>query len=297
MKPNTIVFAMILTAAMTATIPIERAYAVDVSVQNQLRDAELEGRIYASYALNRHLNPFEFKVDVSGDSAAINGTVTEAVDKDLAEQIALSIPGIKRVENQIIVDENFKPNPRASSDRSFSEIVSDATITASVKSKLLWNNNTRNMNPHVATRSGVVVLTGTAGSGADRDLAGYLAQNTDGVRAVENRLRALAPNDSAATAQATAGKPSESASEKIADSWISTKVKSSFLYSKYVSASDIKVDTVNGVVMLSGQVASDNEKEMAISIAKNIRGVRKIDADDLVVNHQIRQTADNAPKR
>ena len=41
------------------------------------------------------------------------------------------------------------------------------------------------------------------------------------------------------------------------------------------------METTNGVVSLSGTVASDAERDLAISTAKGIKGVKEVAADGL----------------
>ena len=51
---------------------------------------------------------------------------------------------------------------------------------------------------------------------------------------------------------------------------------------KGVPGSDIKVETNKGVVSLSSDVAiTDAQKEMAVAIAKKIKGVQAVSADGL----------------
>lgn len=65
---------------------------------------------------------------------------------------------------------------------------SDTAITTAVKSKLLANSSTSGMDIHVETNHGVVTLSGTVGSDAEKDLAERIARNTDGVNDVTNDL-------------------------------------------------------------------------------------------------------------
>ncbi|MFS8137305.1 MAG: BON domain-containing protein [Thermomonas sp.] len=71
--------------------------------------------------------------------------------------------------------------------------------------------------------------------------------------------------------------------DKAADAWITTKVKSDFGTTKGVSATDISVTTNDGVVMLSGNVASAAEKKHAKKIAMHVKGVKSVDATGLMV--------------
>jgi hyperosmotically inducible protein len=71
--------------------------------------------------------------------------------------------------------------------------------------------------------------------------------------------------------------------DKVADGWITTKVKSEFAASKRVQGSDISVDTADGVVSLAGTVASASERSEAIRIARGVKGVKRVNANGLVV--------------
>jgi len=72
------------------------------------------------------------------------------------------------------------------------------------------------------------------------------------------------------------------ATEATSDTWITTKVKADLMTEKGVPGSDIKVETNKGVVSLSSDVAvTDSQKEMAVAIAKKIKGVQAVSADGL----------------
>ncbi len=73
----------------------------------------------------------------------------------------------------------------------------------------------------------------------------------------------------------------QKAEEAVSDTWITSKVKSTFLADKNLSGMDIKVETKKGVVALSGMVKTDAERDLAIETAKNIKGVTAVSADGL----------------
>lgn len=89
------------------------------------------------------------------------------------------------------------------------------------------------------------------------------------------------------------GRGMESAQEKITDTWITAKVKSLFMYSKYVAANDIKVETADGVVMLSGNVDTENARDTAIELARSVHGVRKVNSNDLQVHNGDQAAGEN----
>jgi len=62
----------------------------------------------------------------------------------------------------------------------------------------------------------------------------------------------------------------------IDDAAISTTVKAKMVEDKNVDAAAIKVDTLNGEVMLSGFAKSSVEKNTAESIAMKVHGVKSV---------------------
>ncbi|TYT26991.1 BON domain-containing protein [Luteimonas viscosa] len=71
--------------------------------------------------------------------------------------------------------------------------------------------------------------------------------------------------------------------QPVDDTWITTKVKSSLLADNDVSGLAIDVETVNGVVALSGQVESQAQIDHATRIARDIEGVTNVDTTGLTV--------------
>ena len=60
------------------------------------------------------------------------------------------------------------------------------------------------------------------------------------------------------------------------DTSITSSVKARFVNNKDVDASSIKVETLNGTVMLSGFAKNSLERTTAESIARNVNGVRTV---------------------
>jgi osmotically-inducible protein OsmY len=265
------------TAGLIGLAPFS-AFAADGEMTRELSEARQEGSIWTAFALNRHLNPFTIDVDVENGSAKLTGKVETEVDRDLAEQIALGIEGVKKVDNQLTLDPAFEA--KASSEPNLSQRFDDATLVATVKSKLLWNSNTEGLDINVNAANGTVSLTGNAQSAEAKELAGRLAANTDGVREVNNLLSVSGTDSSAAKAQNAA----DDVGVAVSDAWITSKVKSSFIYSRNLDGLNISVDTQKGMVSLSGSVLSNAEKQLAVETARNIRGVRGVDADALRID-------------
>jgi hyperosmotically inducible protein len=60
------------------------------------------------------------------------------------------------------------------------------------------------------------------------------------------------------------------------DTAITTSVKARFVDNKDVDATSIRVETLNGTVMLSGFAKSATEKSTAESIARGVNGVKSV---------------------
>ena len=70
------------------------------------------------------------------------------------------------------------------------------------------------------------------------------------------------------------------------DTGITSSVKSKMAADDKVKASEINVDTHNHVVTLNGTVGSNAEKERAVMIARNTKGVNSV-VDDLTVGRPV----------
>jgi hyperosmotically inducible protein len=61
------------------------------------------------------------------------------------------------------------------------------------------------------------------------------------------------------------------------DSWITTKVKSDMVADKDVSARNISVNTLKGVVTLTGTTPTAQESYRAAQIARDVSGVKAVE--------------------
>jgi hyperosmotically inducible periplasmic protein len=68
----------------------------------------------------------------------------------------------------------------------------------------------------------------------------------------------------------------ESVGAYIDDATITTQLKSRFVENKAVDAASIKVETLNGAVMLSGFAKSASERNTAEAIARDVNGVKSV---------------------
>lgn len=126
----------------------------------------------------------------------------------------------------------------------------------------MWSAFSEGINTEVSTNFAVVTLAGTAESDEKKAQAEMLAINTRGVKSVDNQL-VIEPVIKATT---NPKDETSSTSQTISDTWITTKVKSSFLMSINIHSRDISVSTEQGVVTLSGEIHSGIEHALAVPL-------------------------------
>ena len=270
---------LLLTSSIALALASGAAGAASQSISQDVIDARQETQIWTTYALNPYLRANDLQVSVTKGKATLRGSVEEGINKELAEEIALGVLGVKEVNNEIKVAGDYVA-PDKSQARSYGEAIDDSTITAVVKSKLTWSKYTSGLTTKVVTKSGRVILTGSADSAESKELAGRLALNSRGVTAVDNQLLVSGAKPTLAD---HAQQSAHTAGHEVADTWITTKVKSTFMYSSNVDGSEIDVSTSAGVVTLSGKVDSGAERLLAIELAKNVLGVKSVSYAGLTI--------------
>lgn len=164
---------------------------------------------------------------------------------------------------------------------------SDTWITTKVKTALATMQGVDNSAVHVETNNGVVMLTGTASSQASVNAMKNAAMNVKGVTRVDTSGLHVGGSAMAGTS-ASASSAGMSAGmgnshNPVSDTWISTKVMAKLHTIDGLDNSDLHVETNDGVVMLTGSVASDTKKDMAVAAVKSIQGVKSVDTSDLKV--------------
>lgn len=164
----------------------------DRSSEQMVSDSWLDGKLESALLFNDQLNSFAIDTEVTNGVAYLSGAVESEIDIDLAGEVAKSVEGITKVENDLVVD--AKATDKAKSSESYQQqskwrqSVDNATLTASIKSKLLLNEHTDGLDMNVDSMNGVVTLTGTVNSEEESELAEQIAKNAKGSHEVKNRL-------------------------------------------------------------------------------------------------------------
>jgi hyperosmotically inducible protein len=148
------------------------------------------------------------------------------------------------------------------------EFVDDSVITAKLKTALVADPMTKARQIEVNTFRGDVQLSGFVDTAQSKSRAEQLARNIQGVTNVSNDLE-VRPTDT-------------SLKVTVDDSIVTTKVKAALIGDSQVKERQIKVDTLRGVVQLSGFVDSMAERHEATKVAAAVAGVRDVHNDLLI---------------
>ena len=116
---------------------------------------------------------------------------TSVAQKDLTTEYAKDVEGVKNVKNEMtVLTAAMKPGEKTMGEKmdAMSESIDDASITALVKTTLLYHRSTSALNTTVETKEGVVTLGGKARNAAEKDLATKLVSDVHGVKRVVNNM-------------------------------------------------------------------------------------------------------------
>ena len=84
------------------------------------------------------------------------------------------------------------------------------------------------------------------------------------------------------------------AGNKLADSWLTTKIQAQFFADDDVKSRYINVTSRDGVVTLKGFVGSDDARRQVLEIARNTDGVKEIDDRQLLVGRPVTESFEAA---
>lgn len=180
----------------------------------------------------------------------------------------------------------------------------DAGITTRIKTEFARDDTVKASQINVDTKDHIVTLSGKVDSEEAKTRAVEIARGTEGVRDVVDNLTwtsaqsgtAVNPpagtdtnppagtNPSGGTDQTSAGQTAQNApgSQPTSDAAITAAVKNNLMADTAVGASNINVNTKDGVVSLTGSVKNQAEKDNAVRIARQTNGVRDVQ-DNLTI--------------
>ena len=163
------------------------------SWENESKDAWIDGKAETVLLMNTNLNNFDINTDVKNGKVVLTGKVNSELDKELAEELVLSLDGVTDVDNSLTVvksmDTEDKNNDMMDDD---DNDLTDAKITTVITTRFLFDSEVGGTDIDVDTDNGVVILNGSVESEAEKQLAVKIAKNAEDVRDVVDKLAIVA---------------------------------------------------------------------------------------------------------
>ena len=169
-------------AGLPGVLRVDNQLAVAAEQPTEHSDRWITMKVKTVLAFHKNVSASATEVETRDGVVTLSGSAGSAVKKQLTAEYAKDVDGVKEVRNDLVVP-GARPAPETVGER-----VDDASITAQVKTTLLFSKSTHALATKVRTRDGVVTLHGKAGSAAERDLATRIAEDINGVKRVDNLM-------------------------------------------------------------------------------------------------------------
>ena len=196
-------------AGLPGVTSIDNKLEVKGEIPAKYSDAWLITKVKSTLLFHRNVNASGTEVLAKDGIVTLRGEATSSAQKDLATEYAKDVDGVKSVNNEMtILPAPMKPGETTMGEKmdamgdkmksggkkmgkkmeAMGESIDDASITAMAKSTLLYHRSTSGLNTKVATKEGVVMLTGKAKNAAEKDLATKFVSDVYGVKMVVNNM-------------------------------------------------------------------------------------------------------------
>ncbi len=220
-------------------------------------DRDIEASAKQSHVFKKYLQDDDIRIESKDGAVIMTGIVSNKYRKTLAEETVTNLPGVKSVDNRL----ELKAAPPMAK--------TDAWVLDNVVATLLFHRSVSPTTTQIDVKDGIVTLKGEASSQAQKELTTEYAMDVDGVKDVKNEMTVAQAQEKAQDAKQTLG-------ETIDDASITTQVKMTLLYHRSTSALKTKVETVDGVVTLTGEAKNTAEVNLATKLASDVNGVKEV---------------------
>jgi hyperosmotically inducible protein len=143
----------------------------------RVADLEIQTLLTDALSKNTDLAENHIATQVKGRTVTLTGAVQTTHQKYAAEQIAWQVPGVQGLTNNLAVSD-AQATPESPDDKLARRVEFELYSTKALPLK----------NVQIHASNGVVTLTGTVSSRAEKLLAEKTAKSVEGVRAVVNSL-------------------------------------------------------------------------------------------------------------
>jgi hyperosmotically inducible protein len=148
---------------------------IGTAIDDNVIKAEVKSALFA----DPDVKAFDLKVDARRGEVQLSGFVDNQAEIDRAISLARNVEGVTSIDNKVTLKTGMA---------SIGNKVDDSITTATVKSALLADSSVHGLQIGVATRKGVVQLSGFVDNRTQAERAVAIARGTDGVVDVSNEM-------------------------------------------------------------------------------------------------------------
>ena len=160
-------------------------------VPDKKSDAWLITKVKTTLLFHKNVNAIGTEIFAKNGVITLRGKASSAAQKDLTTEYVKDVEGVQMVKNEMKVPSaGIETNKKTMATNMDTVAVSidDVSISALVKTTLLYHRSTSALKTTVETKDGVVQLGGKAKTAAEKDLAGKFASDVNGVQKVINNI-------------------------------------------------------------------------------------------------------------
>ena len=236
---------------------------------NEVSDEKLAEQVSTVLERDKALSTSDIDVkSVNKGVVLLSGDAKTLSAHYRAIEDARAVPGVRQVASEIrspdeLADAEIWEGPEpAAQTEDMKASASDAWITTKVKVRLMAEPGLSPLGVNVDTRAGVVTLFGTVPTSALKESATAQTRSVDGVKGVENELQ-IVPESVAKRVEAQ-------------DDQVLAAVRERLQSRDTLEDADIDVAVENGVVRLTGTVATQRDRLTALTLARGTDGVGSV---------------------
>ena len=169
-------------ASLSGVKTVDNRLEVKGPLAAENSDAWLVTKVKTTLLFHSSVSASATEVNAKDGIVTLRGDAASQAQKDLTTEYAKDVDGVKDVKNEMVV---AKPSKQT---QTTGDKIDDASITGLAKMTLLYHRSTSGLNTSVATKNGVVTLSGKAKNAAEKDLATKYVNDVNGVKSVKNQM-------------------------------------------------------------------------------------------------------------
>jgi osmotically-inducible protein OsmY len=186
----------------------------------------------------------------------------------------------KPKETTVVIKDDTTPKVKKGT-----QVVSDASVTTAVKTRLMKDKAARETSIDVDTKAGVVTIAGVVPTQADKTRIESLVRHTTGVKGVKDDLTVSAiatsghepkKDETKIVVKDDTTPAMKKAGNAVTDTSITTAVKTRLMTDEVARGTSIDVNTEKGVVTIAGSVPTAADKERIGQLVAKTTGVTRV---------------------